>query len=136
MPERHILLLDPDDGNRRNLAFLLHLAGYRVTEMDDEDETLNRLQLCGGEMPVDLLLICSDRAGLNLGELLGRLKQWQLPWVIVSDNFGLIQPAAGMTGFPATCRRIDVIETLACLWPADASKYSFPAISPVTPGES
>lgn len=118
MGQRRILLLDPNDGNRRNLAFLLRLAGYQVTEMVDEDETLNRLELCAGALPVDLLLVCPDGAGFNLGRLLGRLQQWQLPCLIVSQHIGLIHPARSSPGAPATCRRNEVIETLAGLWPA------------------
>jgi CheY-like chemotaxis protein len=118
MGQRHILLLDPNDGNRRNLAFLLHLAGYQVTEMVDENETLNHLELCAGALTVDLLLICPDGAGFNLSELLGRLQQWQLACLIVSQHIGLIRPARIISGAPASCRRNEVIEALAGLWPA------------------
>lgn len=118
MGQRHILLLDPNDGNRRNLAFLLRLAGYQVTEMVDEDETLNRLELCAGALTVDLLLVCPDGAGFNLGELLGRLQQWQLPCLIVSQHIGLIRPTRTIPGAPATCQRKEVIQTLAGLWPS------------------
>lgn len=118
MHQRHILLLDSDVGNRRNRAFLLRLAGYRVTEIGDADEALNRLTLCGKELTVDLLLICPGEAGLKLGALLGRLQQWQLPYLIVSKENGPPGPATAPQVFPKTCRHNDIIETLAGLWPA------------------
>lgn len=121
MGQRHILLLDPNDGNRRNLAFLLHLAGYQVTEMVDENETLNHLELCPGALTVDLLLVCPDGAGFHLGELLARLQQRRLACLIVSQHIGLIRPAGTIPGAPASCRRNEVIEALAGLWPAPDS---------------
>jgi CheY-like chemotaxis protein len=134
MPERHILLLDPNGGNRRNLAFLLHLAGYRVTEVGAGDEALNRLALCGGGAGVDLLLVCLGEPGLDLVGLLDWRRHRQLPMLIVSEQVGILGRPTG-TAAPLSCRRREVIETLAGLWRAETLQSPNPAPAAVPPQE-
>ena len=134
MPKRHILLLDPHGGNRRNLAFLLQLAGYRVTEVGAGDEALNRLALCGDGVAVDLLLVCLGESGLDLGGLLDWRRQRQLPMLIVSEQVGIPRRSTG-TAAPLSCRRREVIETLAGLWSGQALPNSYPATTAVHPQE-
>jgi|GEM_PF-3867594 len=124
MNQRHVLLLDPDDDQRRNLAFLLRLAGYRVTEVADGDETLNRLTLCSENLPVDLLLICPGATALNLGDFLQRLQPWQPPHLIVSEELGVIRQSSDSTSPPKTCRRNEIIETLGAFWAANPPQPS------------
>lgn len=116
MQQRHILLLDPNDGNRRTLAFLLHLAGYRVTEVVDGDEALNRLTLGPKTSLADLLLICLGETSISLGELLAQANRCPLPVLIVSEEVGLLRPAAAPATAPWSCRRGTVVETLAHFW--------------------
>jgi hypothetical protein len=134
MPERHILLLDPNGGTRRNLAFLLHLAGYRVTEVGAGDEALNRLALCGDGLAVDLLLVCLGEPGLDLVELLHWRRQRRLTTLIVSEQIGLPRGPTGMTE-TLSCRRREVLETLAALWSAQVLPNSYPAPTAVHPQE-
>ncbi len=115
MVQRHILLLDPNGGNRRNMAFLLYLAGYQVTEVADGDEALNRINLATCENQADLLLVCEGDPALDLSQLLGRLQHRRGSTLIVAAP-----PAAGAPRpLPPTwnsCPRHEVIETLARHW--------------------
>lgn len=110
MNQRHILLLDPKAGSRRNLAFLLHLAGYLVSEASATDEALNRLGLCGETPPIDLLLACEGDPALDLPGLLFQLRSRHQSVLILTGQ----QPPRLVIPSPwVSCHRLDVIETLA-----------------------
>lgn len=116
MNRRHILLLDPNGGNRRNLGFLLQLTGYQVTEVAAEDEALNRLAHCGDSHPFDLLLICQDQPGAHPWGGLSGLQQKQLSLLLVTDPpDNHFKPQRAEIPLQS-CRRNEIIETLARFW--------------------
>lgn len=134
MIQRHILLLDPNGGNRRNLAFLLHLAGYKVTEVAAVDEALNRLSLGEEAQRPDLLLVCESDSAVSLPEILPQLQQQRDRVLVVTQP----QKASFQGQLPQilpSCLRTEVIETLARFW-TTASGHSPLASHPGAPQES
>lgn len=123
MTQRHILLLDPNGGNRRNLAFLLHLAGYAVTEVAAVDEGLNRFQLSKEAQRPDLLLVCEGDPSLSLPEVVAQLGR-QRDCVLVVTEAEEAGPGRRIPQIFPSCRRNQVIETLARYWTADSSSFS------------
>lgn len=134
MTQRHILLLDPNAGNRRNLAFLLHLAGYAVTEVAAADEALNRLSLSTEGRRPDLLLACEGDPGLNLPRVLAQLAQ-QRDGILVVTGSGPDADGREMPQIFSHCRRNEVIETLARHWAGDKQPSSPHSISCPAIGE-
>ena len=135
MGQRHILLLDPNDGNRRNLAFLLHLAGYRVTVVNDGHEALNRVAICLDPEHIDLLVVCLPGPTLDMPELLDGLRQKQLPALLVDENLGLPRQTGNSSLKLRCCRRDEIIETLATLWPSESATLSPSPIASINPQE-
>lgn len=135
MNQRHLLLLDPSDDKRRNLAFLLHLAGYRVTAVSDGYEALNRIAICLDAETIDLLVVCPQGPMIDVPELLGTLQQTQLPALWVSENAAPTWQLRNSARVSRICRRNEIIETLATLWPSDAATLSRPPIESVGPQE-
>lgn len=133
MNQRRILLIGPNAGDRRNLAFLLHLAGYKVTEMAAIDEALNRLNLSQEAQRPDLLLVCEDESGLGLPDVLARLQQQTNSVLVVTRPQNGI-PRGRMPQFLPSCQRTEVIETLARFWATESVRPPF-ASNPGPPQE-
>ena len=70
---KHILLVDPDRGSSRNLAFLLRLAGFRVMVVGNPDEAINlACHFLGTEQRHDAMVV-TDAASDMLDS--GRLRE-------------------------------------------------------------
>lgn len=124
MNQRYILLLDPCDDKRRNLAFLLRLAGYRVTAVSDGHEALNRIAIRLDPETIDLLVVCLHGPTIDVPGLLGALQQRQLPALWVSEDSDLTRQTRHSPQMRRSCRRNEIIETLATLWPSQVAPLS------------
>lgn len=73
---RHIMVVDSSSEAPSNLAFLLKLAGFRVSEFNDEMEACNWLQQQEAvQRPADMLLLVDPRAERTLFALLFQIRQ-------------------------------------------------------------
>lgn len=133
MIQRHILLLDSNTAARRNLAFLLHLAGYEVTEVAAAEEALNRLSLSDAANLADLLLVCEGDPVLRLPGIFSQLQQ-QKDRILMVTAAGTEVPGRRMPPLLPSCRRDEIIETLTRFWASPSNPHPF-AKSPGAPLE-
>lgn len=72
----HIMVVDGGSETPSNIAFLLQLSGFRVSEYHDELEACNWLQQQEGlQQAADMLLLNNPRSGRTLYALLFQIRQ-------------------------------------------------------------